>query len=135
MLHFLMKASLSYFSKSLIFSGLNPSEEEVMLKSNEIWDGSDKVTWPAFASVLSTMLAETAGVEENRYKETFRVFSKNEKGAIPMEEMKFVLSNVCSEQVWNIFVRILKMSLYSGDRRDCVSDGQEWGRIYKLHRV
>lgn len=70
-----------------------------MLKSNEIWDGSGKVTWPAFASVLASMLAETEGVDEDRFKETFRVFSKNESGAIPMEEIKFVLSNVCSKMV------------------------------------
>ena len=70
-----------------------------MLKSNEIWDGSGKVTWPAFASVLASMLAETEGAEEDRFKETFRVFSKNESGAIPMEEIKFVLSNVCSKMV------------------------------------
>ena len=70
-----------------------------MMKSNEIWDGSGKVTWPAFASVLASMLAETVGAEEDRFKETFRVFSKNESGAIPMEEIKFAFSNVCSEKV------------------------------------
>ena len=45
------------------------------------------------------MLAETEGAEEDRFKETFRVFSKNENGVIPMEEIKFSLSNVCSKMV------------------------------------
>ena len=59
-----------------------------MMKSNEIWDGSGKVTWPAFASVLASMLAETVGAEEDRFKETFRVFSKDQEGCIPPDEIK-----------------------------------------------
>ena len=39
------------------------------------------------------------------YKETFRVFSKDEDGCITADEMKFVLSQVCSmeeaEQMMN----------------------------------
>ena len=80
-------------------SGLNPSEEEMRRVCNKIWDGSGKVTWSVFAGALADMLAETAGVEEDMYRETFRVFSKNDEGFIPMEEIKFVLSHVCPDKV------------------------------------
>ena len=40
-----------------------------------------------------------AGVEEDMYRQSFRVFSKNDEGFIPMEEIKFVLSHVCPEKV------------------------------------
>ena len=43
------------------------------------------------------------------YKETFRVFSKDEDGCITADEMKFVLSQVCSmeeaEQMMNVVDR------------------------------
>ena len=44
-----------------------------------------------------------------KYKETFRVFSKDEDGCITADEMKFVLSQVCSmeeaEQMMNVVDR------------------------------
>ena len=58
-----------------------------------------KVEWPEFAAVLAKMLKEEEEHEENTYKETYRVFSKDDKGCIPAEEMKFVLSQVCSMEV------------------------------------
>ena len=45
------------------------------------------------------MLADKAGDKEAGYRETFRVFSKNASGCIPMEEIKFVLSQVAPEEV------------------------------------
>ena len=64
-----------------------------------------KVEWPEFAAVLAKMLKEEEEHEENTYKETFRVFSKDDKGCIPAEEMKFVLSQVCSIEVSTRFFR------------------------------
>ena len=88
--------SLDIFVKS----GLNPSEEEVRRLSNQVWDGSGKVSWPLFAGRLGDLLAEKAGGDpESGYRETFRVFSKNEGGCIPMEEIKFVMSQVAPEEV------------------------------------
>ena len=44
-----------------------------------------------------------------KYKETFRVFSKDEDGCITADELKFVLSQVCSmekaEQMMNLVDR------------------------------
>ena len=57
-----------------------------------------KVEWPEFASVLATLLEAEKDEEEN-YKETFRVFSKDDEGCIPAQEMKFVLSQICSMEV------------------------------------
>ena len=45
------------------------------------------------------MLKEQECDPENSIKETFRVFFKDEKGCIPVEEMKFVLNQVCSQAV------------------------------------
>ena len=75
-----------------------------------------KISWIAFAEVLGQVLEETARPEEDSFKETFKVrinniwkswpdpifeqvFSKNDGGCIPMEEIKFVLSHVCSDKV------------------------------------
>ena len=79
-----------------------------------------KIEWLEFANVLASKLDLE---DENYYKETFRVFSKNDEGklrfldwiypnwselilidmactgCIPAEEMKFVLSQICSEKV------------------------------------
>ena len=67
--------------------------------SNQVWDGTGKVSWPVFAGRLGDILADKAGDLEAGYRETFRVFSKNASGCIPMEEIKFVLSQVAPEQV------------------------------------
>ena len=78
---------------------------------NKVWDQSrkGKITWTSFVGVLEEYLSEHAGIEEDRYKETFRVFSKNDEGCIPMEEIKFVLSQVCPEKVRTDDQQILKL--------------------------
>ena len=48
--------------------------------------------------MLATLLKAGEEEEEN-YKETFRVFSKDDEGCIPADEMKFVLSQICSMEV------------------------------------
>ena len=55
---------------------------------NQVWDDSGgfllvfqyfvifilgRITWPVFAEALARMISEKAGIEEDRYKETFRV--------------------------------------------------------------
>ena len=51
-----------------------------------------------FASVLARML-KSEEEEETDYKEAFRVFSKDDMGCIPVEEMKFALSQICPLKV------------------------------------
>ena len=114
--HSLPTYSLQRYYTDTISRGLNPSEEEVQDIINEVdQDGSGKVVivivnlftsvtnaakveWPEFASVLATLLKAGEEEEEN-YKETFRVFSKDDEGCIPADEMKFVLSQICSMEV------------------------------------
>ena len=61
---------------------------------NEIDDDySGKIEWPEFASALAEKLRPDDD-DEVSYKETFRVFSKDENGCITADEMKFVLSQV-----------------------------------------
>lgn len=67
--------------------------------SNQVWDGTGKVSWPAFAGRLGEMLADKSGDPESGYRETFRVFSKTDEGCVPIEEIKFVLSQVAPEEV------------------------------------
>ena len=47
--------------------------------SNQVWDGSGRVSWPVFAGRLGDMLADKAGDQELGYRETFRVFSKDKR--------------------------------------------------------
>ena len=56
----------------------------------------DQIEWMEFANVLASKLDVE---DEDSFKETFRVFSKNDEGCIPADEMKFVLSQICSVQV------------------------------------
>ena len=71
-------------------------------------DGSGKIEWPEFASALAEKLKPDEDEEVN-YKEAFRVFSKDETGCITGDEMKFVLSQICSmeeaEQMMNVVDR------------------------------
>ena len=52
-----------------------------------------KIEWPEFASTLAEKLKPDEDEDVN-FKETFRVFSKDENGCITADEMKFVLSQV-----------------------------------------
>ncbi|XP_023338088.1 neo-calmodulin [Eurytemora carolleeae] len=76
-------------------AGHNPTEAEVQDMIN-ITDTNNtgKLEWDEFANLLATKLAERE--EEADYKETFRVFSKDDEGCITMEEMKFVLCQLCT---------------------------------------
>ena len=73
-----------------------------------------KVEWPEFASVLATLLEAEKDEEEN-YKETFRVFSKDDEGCIPAQEMKFVLSQICSMEVGVLVLLVLLVDLFRND--------------------
>ena len=73
-------------------AGVNPTEVEVHDIINRLDDGSGTLTFDDFCKV---MLEKNQEVDpENDYKESFRVFSKDEEGCIPAEELKFVLQNL-----------------------------------------
>jgi len=75
-------------------AGHNPTEAEVQDMINETdTNNTGTIEWEEFAALLAVKLQEQE--EETYYKETFRIFSKDDEGCIGMEEMKFVLSQVC----------------------------------------
>jgi Ca2+-binding EF-hand superfamily protein len=81
---------------SLIFAmrraGLNPTEVEVHDIINRLDDGSGIITFEDFCKVMLRKNKEID--QETYYKESFRVFYKDEDGCIPAEELKFVLRNL-----------------------------------------
>ena len=86
-----------------------------------------KVEWPEFASVLATLLEAEKDEEEN-YKETFRVFSKDDEGCIPAQEMKFVLSQICSMEVGVLVLLILTVNLFRNDNNNDKL-GLSWAKL------
>ena len=73
-------------------AGVNPTEVEVHDIINRLEDGSGCLNFDDFCKVMLEKNQETD--PENDYKESFRVFSKDEEGCIPAEELKFVLQNL-----------------------------------------
>merc|ERR1712170_220974 len=73
-------------------AGQNPTESEVQDMVNKIDDGSSSLNFEDFCSLLSEKTKEMD--TETHFKDTFRVFSKDEEGCIPADEMKFVLQNL-----------------------------------------
>merc|ERR1719219_1086877 len=82
-------------------AGSNPTEVEVHDILNKIDDGSGDITFEDFCSVLHDKNKEFD--TELHYKETFRVFSKDNDGCIPAEELKNVLAhlpgNMCEGEI------------------------------------
>ena len=76
-------------------AGVNPTEVEVHDIINRLDDGSGSLTFSKFCKVMLEKNKEV--VLENDYKESFRVFGKDDDGCIPAEELKFVLQNLPGE--------------------------------------
>merc|ERR1712126_496641 len=72
--------------------GLNPTEVEVNEIINKIDNGNRHINFTEFCQILVEKNTEVD--LENEYKECFRVFSKDEEGCIPPDELKFVLQNL-----------------------------------------
>ena len=89
-------------------AGQNPTESEVQDMMNKIDDGSASLTFADFCLLIGEKAKELDA--ETHFKDTFRVFSKDEEGTvycvlsllqvmflsgcIPAEEMKFVLMHL-----------------------------------------
>ena len=83
-------------------AGANPTEVEVHDIINRLDDGSGTLNFEDFCKV---MLEKNQEVDaETDYKESFRVFSKDEQGCIPAEELKFVLQNLPGRVSWVMFI-------------------------------
>jgi len=73
-------------------AGSNPTDVEVQDMINKIDDGSGTLDFHDFALVMGEKTKEVD--LETHFKDTFRVFSKDEEGCIPADEMKFVLKHL-----------------------------------------
>merc|ERR1719422_732688 len=73
-------------------AGLNPTESEVQDMTNQIDDGSSTLNSEDFCLLVMEKNREID--TETLFKDTFRVFSKDNEGCIPALEMKFVLQHL-----------------------------------------
>ena len=73
-------------------AGINPTDVEVHDMINKIDDGTGVLTFEMFCTVMLEKVEEND--PETNYKESFRVFGKDEEGCIPAEELQFVLKNL-----------------------------------------
>ena len=82
--------------RSLLFAmrriGLNPTEVEVQDIINRIDKGNGTLSFSDFCTIVNKKNKEAN--PENDFKESFRVFSKDDEGCVPAEELKFVLQNL-----------------------------------------
>ena len=86
------KISQGSLQNAMRRAGINPTDVEVHDMINKIDDGSGVLTFEMFCKVMLEKVEEND--PETNYKESFRVFGKDEEGCIPAEELKFVLTNL-----------------------------------------
>ena len=83
-------------NRSLLFAmrrvGLNPTDVEVQDVINRIDEENGSLSFSDFSTIVTAKKKEAN--PENYFKESFRVFSKDDEGCIPAEELKFVLQNL-----------------------------------------
>ena len=72
--------------------GANPTEVEVQDIINRMDDGTGTFTFTDFCKIMLEKNKEVNA--ENDYKESFRVFSKDENGFVSADELRFVLQNL-----------------------------------------
>jgi len=73
-------------------AGQNPTDVEVQDLINNIDDGSGTMDFEDFLQVMKEKVREFD--IEIHFKDTFRVFSKDQEGCIPADELKFVLNHL-----------------------------------------
>jgi hypothetical protein len=75
---FLQSKLLQDLQSALRRAGQNPTESEVQDMINKIYDGSASLTFPDFCLLIGEKAKELD--PETHFKDTFRVFSKDEEG-------------------------------------------------------
>ena len=73
-------------------AGQNPTESEVQDMINKIDDGSASLTFPDFCLLIAEKAKELD--PETHFKDTFRVFSKDEEGEILKEVIETKDENI-----------------------------------------
>jgi len=86
------KISYGSLQKAMRRAGRNPTDVEVLDIINKIDDESGYLDFKEFCYIMSEVSKDQD--QETSYKETFRVFSKDEEGCISADEIKFVLMHL-----------------------------------------
>ncbi|XP_023327987.1 calmodulin-1 [Eurytemora carolleeae] len=80
------KIKYSSLQAAMRRAGQNPTDVEVLDIINKIDDDSGCLDFQEFCYIMTEQNKQAD--QETGYKETFRVFSKDEEGCIPAEEIK-----------------------------------------------
>merc|ERR1712106_749700 len=100
--------------------GLNPTGVEVQDLINKIDNGSGTLDFSDFCLVIKEKTKELES--ETHFKDTFRVFSKNEEGCIPAEEMKFVLMHLPGKVTYKEIDEMIETVDRNGDGKISFSE-------------
>merc|ERR1712179_122038 len=114
------RISTSDLQSALRRAGQNPTESEVQDMINKIDDGSASLTFPDFRLLVGEKAKELD--PETHFKDTFRVFSKDEEGCIPADEMKFVLMHLPGKVTYKEIDEMIETVDKNGDGKISFSE-------------
>jgi len=101
-------------------AGQNPTDIEVQDLINKIDDGSGTLDFNDFCLVIKEKTKEVD--TEIHFKDTFRVFSKDEEGCIPADEMKFVLMHLPGKVTYKEIDEMIETVDKNGDGKISFSE-------------
>ena len=101
-------------------AGQNPTDVEVQDMINKIDDGSATLDFKDFCFVIKEKTREMD--TETHFKDTFRVFSKDDEGCIPADEMKFVLKHLPGKVTYKEIDEMIETVDKNGDNKISFSE-------------
>merc|ERR1711936_442060 len=114
------RISTSDLQSALRRAGQNPTESEVQDMINKIDDGTASLNFPDFCLLINEKTREME--PETHFKDTFRVFSKDEEGCIPADEMKFVLMHLPGKVTYKEIDEMIETVDRNGDGKISFSE-------------
>ena len=87
---------------------------------NKIDDGSATLDFKDFCFVIKEKTREMD--TETHFKDTFRVFSKDDEGCIPADEMKFVLKHLPGKMSYKEIDEMIETVDKNGDNKISFSE-------------
>ena len=87
---------------------------------NKIDDGSATLDFKDFCLVIKEKIMDMD--TETHFKDTFRVFSKDEEGCIPAHEMKFVLQHLPGKVTYKEIDKMIETVDRNGDGKISFSE-------------
>ncbi|XP_023325721.1 calmodulin [Eurytemora carolleeae] len=101
-------------------AGQNPTDVEVQDLLNNIDNGSGTIDFEDFLVVMREKVREID--LEIHFKDTFRVFSKDEDGCIPADELKFVMNHLPGKINYKEIEEMIETVDRNGDGRISYSE-------------